>query len=42
MVNYDEIYELMCVQCPREKECHENCDLCDAFLKRMEENEHTD
>ena len=28
----EEIYEHMCMGCPREKICHEECTVCDEVL----------
>lgn len=33
----DRIYENMCVGCPNERCCHERCDVCENFLKELEE-----
>ena len=35
----DRIYDSMCVSCPNEKYCHERCDVCESFLKELEEME---
>ena len=32
---YD-VYDRMCVGCPREKHCHEEMDFCDAYLDAVE------
>jgi len=35
----DKIYELLCLGCPNEKRCHENCEVCDEYLEKTEEEE---
>ena len=39
-MNYDELYEIMCANCPNAKKCHDDCTECDAFIERIEENEY--
>lgn len=42
MADYDyeaELYSKMCWSCHREKECHEGCFHCDAYLEKLEEME---
>ena len=33
----DQIYELLCSNCPRAKQCHEDCEHCDEYLEKLEE-----
>lgn len=35
----DFIYESMCVGCPNESICHEECETCEAFDEALEEAE---
>ena len=29
----EQAYELMCMDCPNAKRCHEECEVCDEFLE---------
>lgn len=29
----EQAYELMCMDCPNAKHCHEECEVCDDFLE---------
>ena len=33
----DEIYEKLCANCWREKECHEDLQFCDEYLEATED-----
>ncbi len=39
LMTEDEVYDLMCCGCMMEKECHDNCEYCDAVLEMLEEEE---
>lgn len=30
------LYQRMCNGCPKEKECHDNCEHCDNYLNELE------
>lgn len=33
---YEKVYGELCLGCPNEKRCHEECEVCDKFYKEME------
>ena len=39
-MTYDEAYAALCVNCWREKECHEDMCYCDAYLMACEGEEY--
>lgn len=32
----DQAYEKLCLNCPQEKWCHDNCEVCEAFMEATE------
>lgn len=35
----ERIYELLCKNCPKAKQCHEECDYCDKFYEEYYKEE---
>ena len=33
----DQAYEKLCLNCPQAKWCHDNCEVCEAFMEATEE-----
>lgn len=33
----EQVYEKLCLNCLREKLCHDNCEVCEAFMEAVEE-----